>query len=170
MKYNRRDFIKASGAVTDVSALGGLTLGCGQQEQAAQKKEWAGFKYAMCNESMMDLPWAEQCKIIGEAGYTGVEIASFTLVKEKGVSELDAAKRKEMVQDMKNAGIECAGLHWLLAPPPKGLHFTTPDKAVRKKTVGYLDELIDFCGDLGGKLSHVNGVFLLLARNMRISA
>jgi D-psicose/D-tagatose/L-ribulose 3-epimerase len=150
MKYNRRDFIKASGTIVSVSALGGLTLGCGQQEQKAQQKEWAGFKYAMCNESMMDLPWAEQCNIIGDAGFTGVEIASFTLVKEKGVSELDAAKRKEMVQDMKNAGIECVGLHWLLAPPPKGLHFTTPDAAVRKNTVAYLDELIDFCGDLGG--------------------
>ena len=150
MKYNRRDFIKITGAAASASALAGLTLGCGQQEQKAQKDEWNGFKYAMCNESMMDLPWAEQCKIIGDAGFTGVEIASFTLVKEKGVSELSAAKRKEMVQDMNNAGIDCVGLHWLLAPPPKELHFTTPDAAVRQKTVAYLDELVDFCGDLGG--------------------
>ena len=55
-----------------------------------------------------------------------------------------------MVSVMKNAGLECVGLHWLLAPPPKGLHFTTPDPGVRRKTVAYLDTLIDFCGDLGG--------------------
>lgn len=150
MRIDRRSFIKSAGAAAGAAAFGGLALGCGQKEQQAQTAEWQGFKYAMCNESMMDLPWAEQCAIIGEAGYTGVEIASFTLVKEKGVSELSAAKRQEMVQDMKNAGIECVGLHWLLAPPPKGLHFTTPDAAVRQKTIAYLDELIDFCGDLGG--------------------
>jgi sugar phosphate isomerase/epimerase len=51
---------------------------------------------------------------------------------------------------MKDAGIECVGLHWLLAPPPKGLHFTTPDASVREKTIAYFNELIDFCGDLGG--------------------
>jgi sugar phosphate isomerase/epimerase len=51
---------------------------------------------------------------------------------------------------MDSAGLECVGLHWLLAPPPKGLHLTTPDVAVRRRTVTYLGELIDFCGDLGG--------------------
>jgi len=55
-----------------------------------------------------------------------------------------------MLSVMKDVGIECAGLHWLLAPPPKGLHFTTPDAAVRQKTIAYFDELIDFCGDLDG--------------------
>jgi sugar phosphate isomerase/epimerase len=37
-----------------------------------------------------------------------------------------------------------------LAPPPKGLHFTTPDAAVAKRTIAYFNELIDFCGDLEG--------------------
>jgi D-psicose/D-tagatose/L-ribulose 3-epimerase len=57
-----------------------------------------------------------------------------------------------MVSTMKRADIECAGLHWLLAPPPKGLHFTTPDVAVRRKTISYFNDLIDFCGDLGGQV------------------
>ena len=146
-KFDRRDFIKASGGFLGATALGALAASCAKNEQTTA--EWQGFKYAMCNESMMDLPWAEQCQIIGEAGYKGVEIASFTLVKES-VQELDAAARTQMVKDMESAGIECVGLHWLLAPPPKGLHFTTPDAAVRAKTVGYLNNLIDFCGDLGG--------------------
>jgi sugar phosphate isomerase/epimerase len=98
---------------------------------------------------MAELSWAEQCRIISDAGYEGVEIAAFTLVKE-GVQEIRPTERKEMVSVMKDAGLECVGLHWLLAPPPKGLHFTTPDAEVQQKTVAYLDRLIDFCGDLGG--------------------
>jgi len=146
---SRRDFIKTSASLLSGAALGGSLVSCHQNEKVS--RDWSGFKYAMCNESMAELSWAEQCQIIGHAGYQGVEIAAFTLVKE-GVQEISPAKRKEMVSTMKNAGIECVGLHWLLAPPPKGLHFTTPDVAVRRKTVGYFDQLIDFCGDLGGEV------------------
>jgi sugar phosphate isomerase/epimerase len=98
---------------------------------------------------MAELSWAEQCRIVSNAGYRGIEIAAFTRVKD-GVQEISPAQRKEMVSVMKDSGLECVGLHWLLAPPPKGLHFTTPDTDVRRKTVAYLDMLIDFCGDLGG--------------------
>jgi len=145
-RLSRRDFITASGTILSGAMLGAVP-GC----YAGQGKnsQWDGFKYAMCNESMARLSWGEQCRIISDAGYQGVEIAAFTLVKE-GVHEIGPAGRKEMVSTMKNAGLECVGLHWLLAPPPKGLHFTTPDAAVRRKTVAYFDELIDFCGDLGG--------------------
>ena len=146
--YNRRDFIKTSGSILGAAALGELMFGCRKKEIPASSK-WSGFDYAMCNESMAELSWAEQCQIVGNAGYKGIEIAAFTLVTED-VQEITPAKRKEMVSIMTNAGIECAGLHWLLAPPPKGLHFTTPDAAVRQKTIAYLDKLIDFCGDLGG--------------------
>jgi D-psicose/D-tagatose/L-ribulose 3-epimerase len=146
---SRRDFIKTSASMLGGLVLGGSTLSCQSTERASRK--WRGFKYAMCNESMAELSWAEQCRIIGDAGYQGVEVAAFTLVKE-GVREISPAKRKEMVSTMKDTGIECAGLHWLLAPPPKGLHFTTPDDAVRRKTIAYFNELIDFCGDLGGEV------------------
>jgi sugar phosphate isomerase/epimerase len=145
--YSRRDFIKTSGSILGGAALSGLTLSCHKNEMGPGK--WAGFKYAMCNESMAELSWAEQCRIVSEAGYRGIEIAAFTLVEE-GVQEIGLTGRKEMVSVMKDVGLECVGLHWLLAPPPKGLHFTTPDVAVRRKTVAYLETLIDFCGDLGG--------------------
>jgi D-psicose/D-tagatose/L-ribulose 3-epimerase len=145
--YSRRDFIKTSGRILGGAALSGLTLSCHKNE--AVPGEWAGFKYAMCNESIAELNWAEQCRIVSDTGYKGIEIAAFTLVKE-GVQEISSTERKEIVSVVKDAGLECVGLHWLLAPPPKGLHFTTPDAAVRRKTVAYLDTLIDFCGDLGG--------------------
>jgi len=147
-KYSRRDFVKRAGGVIGAAALGSMPLSCSKKEQPA-KAEWQGFKYAMCNESMRELSWPEQCEIVSKAGYKGIEIAAFTLVKE-GVQEITPAKRKEMVNTLNNTGLDCVGLHWLLAPPPKGLHFTTPDAAVRQKTVAYLDQLIDFCGDLGG--------------------
>jgi sugar phosphate isomerase/epimerase len=144
---SRRDFIKTSWTILGGAALGGLMFGC--QVKEVQPSGWSGFKYAMCNESMAELSWVEQCQIVGNAGYQGIEIAAFTLVKE-GVHEISPARRKEMVSVMKNVGIECAGLHWLLAPPPEGLHFTTPDAALRQRTIAYFNELIDFCGDLGG--------------------
>lgn len=134
--------------ILGAAALSEFTFGC-RKKQIPAPSRWRGFKYAMCNESMAELSWAEQCRIVGNAGYKGIEIAAFTLVKE-GVQEISPEKRNQMVSTMKNAGIECAGLHWLLSPPPKGLHFTTPDAAVRKKTIAYLNKLIDFCGDLGG--------------------
>jgi len=144
--FSRRDFIKTSGGILSGAAVGSI-LGCHAERE--QRCQWSGFRYAMCNESMAKLSWTEQCRIIGDAGYQGVEIATFTLVEE-GVHEISPARRKQMVSVMKDVGIECVGLHWLLAPPPKGLHFTAPDVAVRRRTVAYLDDLIDFCGDLGG--------------------
>jgi sugar phosphate isomerase/epimerase len=147
-QYNRRDFLKASALALGSLSVAGLPVSCGRGQQ---KGDGRMFRYGFCNESMQDLSWAKQCEIIGNAGYTGVEIAPFTLV-EKGVGEIGSGERKQMVQDMKNAGIKCIGLHWLLSPPPKGLHFTTPDDQLRQRSVDYLDALVDFCGDLGGKV------------------
>jgi D-psicose/D-tagatose/L-ribulose 3-epimerase len=144
---SRRDFIKTSGSILGGATLGGLTLSC--QNKEVSPSGWSDFRYAMCNESMAELSWAEQCQIVSNAGYKGIEIAAFTLVKE-GVGEISQTRRNEMVSVMRSVGIECAGLHWLLAPPPKGLHFTTPDDTVAKKTIAYFHELIDFCGDLDG--------------------
>ncbi len=144
--FSRRDFVKTSAMTLGGAALGSIS-GC--HSGSGRRSRWSGFKYAMCNESMAKLSWPEQCRIVGDAGYQGIEIAAFTLVKE-GVREIGSAGRKDMVSAMKNADLECVGLHWLLAPPPEGLHFTTPSVVVRRRTVGYFHELIDFCGDLGG--------------------
>ena len=110
-----------------------------------------GFKYAFCNESMPGMSWVEQCDLVARTGYRGIEIAPFSLVKES-VEEITPSRRREMVQVMKDAGLECAGLHWLLSPPPPGLQVTTPDKELRRKSWAYFEKLIDFCGDLGGTI------------------
>ena len=145
----RREFLKLTGSSMAIGVLGGLMENCTSKQ--AEVSTWTGFNYAMCNESMRELPWAKQCEIVAGAGYKGIEIASFTLVKES-VKELTSDQRSELVKTMADNGLACAGLHWLLAPPPSGLHFTTPDKAVRGKTVDYLHSLIDFCSDLNGEM------------------
>ncbi len=112
---------------------------------------WKGFKYAMCNESMQAAPFEQQCRTIAEAGYQGIEIAPFTLV-QSGVGEVDATGRRKLLSTIHDNGLVCCGLHWLFAPPPAGLHFTTPDAAVRRKSIDYLLQLIDFCADLEGNV------------------
>jgi len=121
------------------------------REKEGKAPPWGGFRYAFCNESMQGMAWEEQCEMVAGAGYKGIEIAPFSLVKQS-VEELSSKTRKGMAASMKEAGIQCAGLHWLLSPPPAGLHFTSSDRSVREKTISYLRKLIDFCGDLGGKV------------------
>ena len=113
--------------------------------------EWNGFRYAMCNESMQDLSFDDQCRVISEAGYQSIEIAPFTLVK-KGVGDISTSQRKQMLATIRSHGLVCNGLHWLFTPPPHGLHFTTPSATRRDQAVAYLHDLIDFCGDLDGKV------------------
>lgn len=152
MKETRREFLKMSGLVLSGGLFGSISNGC--QTKTSERQKGVNrkvFKYSMCNESMKELPWEKQCEIVAGAGYQGIEIAPFTLVKE-GVQEISQAQRKAMLHTIQTTGLRCSGLHWLLAPPPRGLHFTTPEKTVRQKSVAYLDQLIDFCGDLGGEV------------------
>jgi len=141
---DRRTFVQCVGMTTAATAVVGA-FNCQRSKTAPRP----AFKYAMCNESMRELSWREQCRIVAQAGYQGIEIAAFTLVNES-VLELDVRKRAEMTNVMQDQCLQCAGLHWLLMPPPHGLHFTTPDDRVRTKTIDYVRNLVDFCADLGG--------------------
>ncbi len=139
MNCSRRHFLQ-----TSAWAAFATGLACRKTESP-----WKGFRYAMCNEAMQGMAWEEQCRLVAEAGYTGIEIAPFTLVKD-GVEELTAAHRREMVRAMRDHGLSCAGLHWLLVAPPAGLHCTANDATIRSRTWDYVHRLIDFCSDLGG--------------------
>ena len=93
-----------------------------------------------------DRPFAEVCQSIRGAGYAGIEIAPFTLAEDPiGIS---AAKRRECRTAIEGAGLQFVGLHWLLVSPA-GLHITTPDRAVRRRSWEFLLRLIDLCADLG---------------------
>jgi len=111
-------------------------------------------KYAICNETFGDQPFDEAWKLAREIGYTGVEIAPFTFVPGAEVvdaSEISAERRTEVKQQAADAGLEVVGLHWLLAKT-EGLYLTSPEAAVRQKTVEYLKVLAQLCADLGGKV------------------
>jgi len=107
------------------------------------------MKFALCNEMFEGRSVAEICPVVKDLGYQGLEIAPFTLAAS--ATEVTAQQRKETRQAMADHGLECVGLHWLLAGP-SGLHMTTPDEATWAHTRDYLAALLDLCSDLGGKI------------------
>ena len=64
------------------------------------------------------------CQGARRLGYTGLEIAPFTLGDDPAA--LPAEKRRELRRTMASEGIAYVGLHAILTAP-KGLHVTTPD-------------------------------------------
>lgn len=106
------------------------------------------MKFAICNEMFEGKSFAEICRFVAGLGYEGVEIAPFTVAES--VEEAGAGVRREMRRTAAEAGLEIVGLHWLLASP-KGLHLCSHDRAVRGRTEKYLEALLDFCADVGGR-------------------
>jgi sugar phosphate isomerase/epimerase len=116
------------------------------------------MKYAICNETFGDQPFPEAWAVARELGYTGIEIAPFTLVPGAeivatpaviDVRDIPAAKRAETKQQAADAGLEVVGLHWILAKT-EGFYLTSPDAAVREKTSEYFKAVGQLCADLGG--------------------
>jgi sugar phosphate isomerase/epimerase len=107
------------------------------------------LKFAICNELFGDWPWEEGLSMARAIGYTGVEVAPFTL----GLNAADISRttRNDYRTAVADQGMELIGLHWLLAKT-EGFHLTTSDVAVRRRTTDYFLHLIDLCKDLGGNL------------------
>ena len=110
----------------------------------AQKKT---MKFAICNETFGDWPMERGFEVACAEGYTGIEVAPFTL--GLNAREISAAQRREYRQSAESFGLEVIGLHWLLAKT-QGYHLTTEDESVRNRTAEYLKELVQLCADLGG--------------------
>jgi D-psicose/D-tagatose/L-ribulose 3-epimerase len=104
------------------------------------------FRHSTCNEAFDKWPFADACRAIRRAGYTGIEIAPFTLAENP--ADVTLAQRGEYRSIMQSEGLTFVGLHWLMVSP-KGLHVTTPDAALRRRSWGHIDHLIDLCADLG---------------------
>ena len=105
------------------------------------------MKFAICNETFQDWPFEKAFPFAAELGYTGLEIAPFTI--NVNAYEISPARRAEVRRQADDAGLEIIGLHWLLAKTT-GYYLTTLDNAVRNKTADYLGELARLCRDLGG--------------------
>jgi sugar phosphate isomerase/epimerase len=105
------------------------------------------MKFAICNETFEGDSQREGLRLAKELGYTGVEVAPFTLgTYAEEISDEARRGYRAMVEDL---GMEVIGLHWLLAKT-SGFHLTTEDEGVRAKTADYLRRLIGLCFDLGG--------------------
>jgi sugar phosphate isomerase/epimerase len=107
------------------------------------------MRFAICNELFQDWPWERALELTLECGYTGWEIAPFTLGTHP--EQLTAAQRQELADQVRRSGVEMLGLHWLLAKTT-GYHLTTNDRNVREHTASYLGELAKLCRDLGGSI------------------
>jgi sugar phosphate isomerase/epimerase len=112
------------------------------------------MKYAYCNEMFEDQPFDQAAAAMRALGYTGVEIAPFTLMpgtEPFDVRRVPAERRAEVKRQAADAGLEVVGLHWLLAKT-SGFYLTSPQPAVRQATAEYLKSLVELCAELGGKV------------------
>ena len=107
------------------------------------------MRFAICNELFERWEFDEMCRFVKGAGYEGLELAPFTLAPR--ITDLDRARREELMSIATGAGLEILGLHWLLAGTD-GLYLTSPDAAVRARTADYLVALAEATRDLGGDL------------------
>src|SRR5436305_901657 len=105
------------------------------------------MRYAICNETFEGWEHARVCQVVAELGYTGLEIAPFTLAPR--ITDVSSTQRQAIRRDAEAAGLKILGLHWLLART-EGLHLTSADATVRARTGDYLIDLARACHDLGG--------------------
>ncbi len=104
------------------------------------------YRHSICNEAFEGWNFADACKAIRKAGYTGIEIAPFTLAERP--ADVTAQQRRDYSDIIRSEGLQFVGLHWLMVSP-KGLHVTTPDAELRAKGWEHIRHLIDLCADLG---------------------
>jgi sugar phosphate isomerase/epimerase len=112
------------------------------------------MKYAFCNEMFGKTPAKESFAVARDLGYTGVEIAPFTLRPERkpfDVRNVSAHEIAAIRLAADRAGLEIVGLHWLLANT-EGLQLTSVDPAVQQATTDYLLALAETCAALGGSI------------------
>jgi len=107
------------------------------------------MKFAICHELYEHIDWATQCRLIAEAGYTGIEVAPFTISSD--IASVPDSVFQQMKDEAARNGLEIIGLHWMLAKTT-GLYLTSPEPSVRKKTAEYLRLLAKVCRKLGGHI------------------
>ncbi|NQT57867.1 MAG: sugar phosphate isomerase/epimerase [Bacteroidetes bacterium] len=105
------------------------------------------MRQAVCNELFGKMEFSKVCHILSENGFSGVEIALFTLTEDPG--KISSAVLRQTREAMSSNGMEFAGFHWLFAKPA-GLHFTSENPSVRSAAQEHLKRLLWAAGELGG--------------------
>jgi D-psicose/D-tagatose/L-ribulose 3-epimerase len=106
------------------------------------------MRLALCNEVLREQNFAAQCAFAAAVGYDGLEVAPFTLADDP--LALSTARIAEVRSAAADAGVAITGLHWLLVKPD-GLSITSPDAAVRARTIDAIRRIVDLCAALGGR-------------------
>jgi len=108
----------------------------------------APMKFALCNEVLKHLPFADQCRAAKALGYDGLEVAPFTLADDPStMNDAQAAGFRRVAEDH---GLEISGLHWLLVAPA-GLSIVSADASLRHRTTAFMQRLVELCAAMGGK-------------------
>ena len=122
-----------------------------EQDSGPEARSGAGpggkFRLAICNETFQGWDFAAGCRGAVETGYTGIEVAPFTLSEDP--ASIPASARAEYRRAIDGEGLGYVGLHSLLTVPRGELHVTTPDDSLRNRSWAYFRKLIDLCADLG---------------------
>ena len=105
------------------------------------------MKFAICNETYQGWRLSDTCASVAATGYQGLEIAPFTLKDDP--RQITTSEAKVAGDTVRDHGLEVVGLHWLLVKP-EGMHLTTPDDAIRQKTLDFGRHLADLCAAMGG--------------------
>jgi sugar phosphate isomerase/epimerase len=106
------------------------------------------MEFALCNEVLQPLGFAQQCAFAAKLGYAALEVAPFTLADDPmGISDAQAREFRRIAED---AGLKVSGLHWLLVAPA-GLSISAGDDALRMRTLGVMKRLVELCALLGGQ-------------------
>ena len=67
------------------------------------------MKFGICNETFLDWPHERAFEFAAACGYTGVEIAPFTLSVD--ARDISAHQRSEIRRQVETAGLQVIGLH-----------------------------------------------------------
>lgn len=106
------------------------------------------MKFALCNEVLKELPFAEQCRVAAALGYDGLEVAPFTLAADP--MAIGDAQARAFGRVACDHGLEISGLHWLLVAPA-GLSIVSADAPLRQRSTSVMQRLVELCALMGGR-------------------
>ena len=108
------------------------------------------MKFGICSEIFKGWNDVERTiNFVKETGYDGLEVAPFTL--SQYVYHIPASTRAALVRHAEAADLDILGIHWVFVGP-EGVYLTHPEPETRAFTAKYLTDLVNFCGDIGGKV------------------
>ena len=107
------------------------------------------MRFAICNETFEGWDFDRICRFIAGLGYTGVELAPYTLAPR--ITDVSQEQRRRLLESARECGLTIVGLHWLLART-EGMQITSTEESVRQRTANYLVDLARCCRDLEGNV------------------